>query len=292
MADPVAGQSALAPEPITSTPVDSTTTTVAAPSSASWFDALPDGLKANPTLQNFKSKDVAAVAESLVEAQKMIGGSLRLPNEKDTPQDRAAKLDKIFTQLGRPEKPDGYKIAAPGDETGIPWDAKAAEGFKTVAHQLGLTQSQVDGLMQFEVQRAMNGQVDNVQAQAKCIETLEQDWGAASKQLLGIARRTAQTYFDADTMQAIESTGLGNNPLFVKALAKMGKSLIEEGLVIGDREGMDSDGGPGSIQTELDRLMGDANSAYWNRSDPNHDAAVTRAESLRRALLELSSPAR
>lgn len=292
MPDPVAGQSALAATTAATTtePADTgTTATVAAPSSASWFDALPDGLKANPTLQNFKSKDVAAVAESLVEAQKMIGGSIRLPSDKDTPQDRAAKMEKIYAQLGRPEKADGYKIAAPGDDAGIPWDAQRAEGFKVVAHQLGLTQAQVDGLVQFDVQRAMASQGDMVQAHNECMQTLEKDWGAASKQLLGIARRTAQTYFDADTMQAIEATGLGNNPTFVKALAKMGKALIEEGMVVGDREGMDADGSTTSLQGELDRLMSDRKSAYWNNNDPDHDAAVTRAESLRRALLELTS---
>jgi hypothetical protein len=124
------------------------------------------------------------------------------------------------------------------------------------------------------------------------MDTLEKDWGAASKTLLGISRRTAQTYFDADTMQAIESTGLANNPAFVKALAKMGKALVEEGMVVGDREGMDVDGGVNGIQAELDRLMQDPKSAYWNNSDPNHGAAVTRAESLRRALLDLQIPVR
>lgn len=289
MADPAeTGQSALA----TAEAQPQTTSTVAAPSSSSWFDALPDGLKTNPTLQNFKSKDVSAVAESLVEAQKMIGGSIRLPNDKDTPQDRAAKLDKIYTQLGRPEKPEGYNIAQPGEDAGVSWDAKKAEGFKAIAHQLGLTQSQVDGLVQFDIQREMAGQVDQTHVYNACMETLQKDWGAASNTLLGISRRTAQTYFDADTMKAINDTGLANNPSFIKALAKMGKALIEEGMVVGDREGMDVDGGTRSIQTELDRLMGDPKGAYWNSSDPNHDAAVTRAESLRRALMELEPSAR
>ena len=296
MADPgTSGQSALVTEPTTgatTTDTPASTTTGAVPASSSWFDTLPDGLKANPTLQNFKSKDIAAVAESLVEAQKLVGGSLRLPTDRDTPQDRAAKLEKIYSQLGRPEKADGYIINKPSEDTGIPWDDKAAEQFRGIAHQLGLTQAQVEGLVQFDLQRSMNAQVDQTQAFHSCMEILEQDWGAASKQLLGISRRTAQTYFDADTMQAIEATGLANHPAFVKALAKMGKALIEEGMVVGDREGMDMDGGTNGIQAELDRMMSDPKGAYWNQRDPNHDAAVTRAESLRRALLDLQTPAR
>ena len=87
MADPVAGQSDLTMPAVavettgslpvgdaSSTPVTDTTST--APSS--WFESLPDGLKANPTLQNFKSKDFKDVAESLVNAEKLVGGSVRL----------------------------------------------------------------------------------------------------------------------------------------------------------------------------------------------------------------------
>ena len=293
MADPVAGQSALATETQTVSTSPTETPVASAPAAASsWFDTLPDGLKANPTLQNFKSKDIAAVAESLVEAQKLVGGSIRLPNDKDTPQERAAKLDKIYSQLGRPEKAEGYAINKPSDDAGIPWDDKAVEQFRGVAHRLGLTQAQVEGLVQYDLQRSMTAQVDQAQAFQSCMDTLEKDWGAASKQLLGISRRTAHTYFDADTMQAIEATGLANNPAFVKALAKMGQALIEEGMVVGDREGMEMDGGTSSIQAELDRMMGDPNGAYWNQRDPNHEAAVTRAESLRRALLDLQPSAR
>jgi len=295
MSDPVAGQSALSadPAPVAAAPVSEAapagvTNTNAAPGQ-SWFDGLPEGLRANPTLQNFKTKDIAAVAESLVESQRLIGGSIRLPGEKDTPEDRAAKLDKIYGQLGRPATPEGYTIQAPSAESGVPWDATRAEAFKGVAHKLGLTQAQVEGLTAYDVQRSLAGQVDSTQAYNTCMETLDKEWGAASKQMLGLSRRTASTFFDQETMAAIDSAGLANNPNFVKALARMGKDLMEEGLIVGGREGMGDDGGIASLQAELDKTMQDPKSAYWDRYNPNHDASVTRMESLRRALLEMSS---
>ena len=258
---------------------------------SSWFDELPDGLKSNPTLQNFKSKSVKDVAESLVQAEKLVGGSLRLPTDKDTPAEKAAKLEKVFNQLGRPEKAEGYKLEAPADSP-IPWNQAQADQFKTVAHKLGLTQAQVDGLSEFDSQRAIAGQVDQTAAYNACMETLQKDWGAGSKQMLGLSRRTAATYFDKDTLAAIESSGLSNNPAFVKALASMGKELMEEGLIVGAREGMDEDGGITNLQAEIDRTMNDQKHAYWNVSDPAHEAAVIRVESLRRALLELTPSAR
>lgn len=294
MPDPVAGQSALSADPAQNiAPITSAEPSVNAgitpAQEQAWFNGLPEGLRANPTLQNFRTKDIAAVAESLVESQKLIGGSIRLPGEKDAPADRDAKLAKIYNQLGRPETPDGYKIAAPAADSGIPWDASRAEAFKGVAHKLGLTQSQVEGLAAYDMERSMAGAVDSTQAYNACMAALDQEWGAASKQMLGLSRRTASTFFDQETMAAINSTGLSNNPNFVKALARMGKDLMEEGLIVGGREGMGDDGGIVSLQAELDKTMQDPKSAYWDKSNPNHDAAVTRMESLRRALLEMSS---
>lgn len=255
----------------------------------SWFDALPDGLKANPTLQNFKTKDIAAVAESLVESQKLIGGSIRLPSDKDAPEDRQAKLDKIYTQLGRPTTPEGYTLQAPNPEAGVPWDAAQAEQFKTVAHKLGLTQAQVEGLAAYDIQRASASQVDSTQAYNACLETLQQEWGPASKQMLGLARRTAATHFDPDTIAALDAAGVSNNPKFVKALASIGKSLMEEGLIVGGREGLSEDGGINSLQAEYEKTMADGKSAYWNKQDPGHDQAVARMHSLQKALLDLSA---
>ncbi len=277
MSDEPTGQSVVAADPALSA------------TTASWFEALPDGLRANPTLQNFRNKDISAVAESLVESQKLVGGSVRLPNEKDTPADREAKLTNIYKQLGRPDAPDGYKINAPETDSGVRWNAVRADGFKAVAHKLGLTQSQAEGLVAYDLQEQSARAVDQSQAYNACMETLKQDWGVASPQMLGLSRRTAMTYFDQDTMQALDSSGMSNNPMFVKALAKIGKSLMEEGLIVGGREGMGDDGGIAGLQSELDKLMQDANGPYWKSNDPNHDVAVERAKALRQALVELAT---
>lgn len=287
MPDPQ-GQSALAvEEPVAAAATSVEPATI--PDTPSWFDALPEGLKANPTLQNFKTKDIAAVAESLVESQKLIGGSIRLPGEKDLPADRQAKLDKIYTQLGRPTTPEGYTLQAPAADSGVPWDAAQAEQFKTVAHKLGLTQAQVEGLAAYDTQRAMGSQVDSTQAYNTCMETLQQEWGPASKQMLGLARRTASTHFDPETIAKLDAAGVSNDPKFVKALASLGKSLMEEGLIVGGREGLSEDGGMNSLQAEYEKTMADTKSAYWNKHDPGHEAAVQRMHSLQKALLDLSA---
>ena len=75
------------------TVTDSTSTSASAPGTASggsaaassgnleinWFDGLPDGLKAEKTLETFKGKPVSAVVESYVQAQKSFGSRLPVP---------------------------------------------------------------------------------------------------------------------------------------------------------------------------------------------------------------------
>jgi hypothetical protein len=297
MADPVAGQSAFTvPVETTGSPVvEAPSTSPAADTTStgpSWFDELPAGLQSNPTLQNFKGKKVADVAKSLVNAEELVGGSLRLPTDKDTPAEKQAKLDKVFSQLGRPEKAGDYKITTPTEDVGVKWDPAKAEAFKAVAHQLGLTQSQVDGLIAYDIQQAQAAGVDSTQAYNACLDTLNKDWGPAAKTMLGLSRRTAATYFPPDVMTAIESTGLSNNPAFVKALASMGKELMEEGLIIGAREGMSEDGGSTALQTEYNKIMSDDKHPYWNNTDPGHADAVTRMHQLQAAILELAPTAR
>ena len=302
MADPVAGQSPasvlsppvapVAPDPSQAAPPSSAAPDPGTGAPSSWYDGLPEGLRANPTVQNFKGKDIKDVVESFVNAEKLIGGSLRLPTDKDTPAERQAKLERVFTQLGRPEKPEGYKLDPPSDDVGVKWDAKQVEAFKTVAHKLGLTQAQVEGLAAFDIQRTTAGQVDATAAYNECMSTLEKDWGPASKQMLGLSRRTAAAYFNPETLAAIEASGLANNPQFVKDLASIGKELMEEGLIVGAREGMGEDGGVLALQAELDKTMNDPKHAYWDKSNPGHEAAVLRMESLQRALLDLTPSAR
>src|SRR2546426_8039777 len=53
-------------------------------------------------------KDVPSLVKGFVEAQKMIGGSIRLPNDKMKPEEAEKAWGDIFTKLGRPENADKY----------------------------------------------------------------------------------------------------------------------------------------------------------------------------------------
>ena len=62
---------------------------------------LPDDLRNDPTLQNYK--DVESLAKTVVHQQKMIGNRIPLPK---TDEEKA----ELYGKLGRPDSPDKYQV--------------------------------------------------------------------------------------------------------------------------------------------------------------------------------------
>lgn len=263
-----------------------------APTSADWYQALPDGLKAHAGVKGFAGKSVTDLVESWVNAQKLVGGSIRLPSDKDTPTERTAKLEKIYDALGRPVSPDKYEITPPGADAKLPWDEQRVDGFKQFAHQLGLTQSQVKGLVEWDMKRQLEAVPDSRAAHDDCLKVLEhgdgeqQGWGAMTNVMLGYSRRAYSTFFPPPVAEKLQASGLANDPAFVRAMAEVGKSLLSPSLVQGEDAGsMKTD--VESAQSQLEKLMADP--AYHSSDHPGHDAAVSKALSLRRFLVEMGA---
>ena len=135
MADPVVETPGNPPEP---TPVVS--------GAGDWFESLPPDLKVEKSIQSFKGKGVADVAKSYVEAQKMIGGSIRLPKPDAKPEEREAFMADLSTKLGRPATAADYKKAVTLEALpdGTPWDEAAYDEFLGEMHKAHATPAQVN----------------------------------------------------------------------------------------------------------------------------------------------------
>ena len=87
--------------------------------------SLPEGLRAEPSLQTFDSVD--KLAKSYVNAVKKIGGDPA--NLVSIPQD-GESWDNFYNQMGRPETPEGYEFGDDPDNE--------LEFYRNATHQLGL----------------------------------------------------------------------------------------------------------------------------------------------------------
>ena len=143
-------------------------------------------------------KDAETLARNWIDAQSMLGSSIRLPPKDAAPDDIAAfdaRLServpglvrlpdaedkegwgRFYGQLGRPEKPEGYtfeKVEGVADNV----EQNIRTWTATLAHENGLTQAQAKKV--YEGLAASNR--DNAQAFTTTIEerrgVLKREWG-------------------------------------------------------------------------------------------------------------------
>ncbi len=160
-----------------------------------WKEGLPDELKVNPALKDFK--DVTSLAESYVQTKHLVGSSIRPPGP-DAGPDAIVEFTK---KLG--EKIPGlrYRPAQEWEELEAPADPKAyvaglqvpegvtfdQEKFMAAAKELGLTKAQAKKFAEAEFQRQAAGR----EAAQLADKALRVELGMAYDQRVAAARATA-----------------------------------------------------------------------------------------------------
>jgi hypothetical protein len=191
-----------------------------------WLDSLPDELKGSDSLKKFK--DVPGLAKSYVELEKHLGGTLKMPNDTSKPEEWEA----FYNKLGRPEKPEGYGFKAP--ETlppGVEWNEDLAKEFSTVAHKYGLTKNQASAMVEMW-QGIVTKQAEGYWTQEKGLASLHKDFKTDDEINAHVAhvQRGVKELADPDFIELLDTTGLGNDPVMMKFLAKVGKLFDEDTL--------------------------------------------------------------
>ena len=249
-----------------------TPTPASAPAPTDWTTGLNDDLRSY--VQNKGFKDTAAVVESYRNFEKLHGVPqdriLKLPENLDTPEGRA-----IFERLGAPKDAKDYSINLPKEGA----DEALANGLREVAHKTGMTQRQVENIVNWwnglnetrtkqsaeEIQAKLNDAQNN----------LKKEWGAAFDQNRQIADQGAIKL----GMSEAEVQALGNvlgPDKAMQLLYRMGRSTGEAPFISGQNAGgniMSPDAAKGEIaRLRSDpgfgkRLMsGDADAKQqWNR---------------------------
>ncbi len=176
----------------------------------------------------------------------------------DTKTDNKTKDDKA---AGPPEKydlkaPEGYEI-----------DPKMVEEFTSIAKELGLTNEQAQKLTDLYNKHS----IESAEAPYKAYETMRTDWRAeVATSALGdgkdnlkpeVRANISKAYDAIGDAKAVEAfkaamdlTGAGDNPAFIRAMNSWGK-LLSEGTLV--RGGSPSPGGqaqPGKIASPAQAL--------------------------------------
>lgn len=255
------------------------------PQTGDWFSQIPQEFAGEKSLQSFKGKPFGEVVKSYVESQKMIGGSIRLPKADAPEAERKKFMEDIWNKTGRPATSKEYKYQLPTVPEEMPWSDGHVGKFAEVAHSLGLTNEQFQGVLNHygEYVNGMTPDYEALKTEAKAALTKEFGKGADKK--IAFAQRVLVTRGGKELVDLVERTGMGNHPALIKLFAEFGEAAAEKGLISGD-----SNNGAMSldqIQAEIYSARNDKASPYNDSKHKEHEQAVQRVNELYRMRVAL-----
>ena len=235
-------------------------------------------------------KDLSSLAKSYVEAQKMIGNSIRLPKKDATPEDRQKAVNDILGKLraegvleSPPPAPDKYEIKMPTEN--FKANEPLVNSFKEAAHKLGVPPSHVQGMFdwylnfQAETQREEQMEFENTK------QALKTEFGGLYVRKMEAARRAAAKYLGEDGDALISELPPKAGARILKALAEIGDPLLEEAMVAGELPGIVT---REQLESKINTMFGDKKHPLNDISHPGHKAAVEEYSKLQQDLIRLT----
>jgi len=208
----------------------------------SWLKGLPEDIRENSHLTRYKSPEEAA--RGLIEAQNFISSSRPTVPKEDAPPE---EWDKFYNSLGRPEKPEGYKIAKPENlPEGFAYSEEIDQQWQVWAHQAGLTAKQFTAIREAYLTANVANFKEVLEQQGQrekqVTEVLEKEWKGKYRENLDLARKTAQRYIQDGADWEALAFALNNDERLVRIFCRMGQDLSEDTL---------RGGGTGRLQTSF-----------------------------------------
>ena len=231
-----------------------------------WRDGIPADIRDG--LGDVSS--VADLAKGYVNAQSMIGNSIRIPGSEAGQED----WDKFY---GKFENVPGLARYNPDDlsslyeAAGRPADAKgyniegAPEGFLEAAHAAGLNRQQAEALLEYD--NNVNSQHESAEQDAlnNGINSLRQEWGLAFDRKVEEGQR-AVAFLEQTApglAEALDATGAGNNPAVIKLFQALGANL-KEGEGFAGTQGSSSGLTPAEARMQIEEIHNNPQHPYHN----------------------------
>lgn len=253
-----------------------------------WKDSLSEDLRAAPALRDIDS--VEGLAAQLVNAQGLIGNSIRIPSEHASDAEKAAFRDKLREQVpnlvevsqdpdafsaamrnfGAPEAADGYQLPQFEGE-----NLKPVAGFNEWAHEANLTQAQFETVATRFTQAQQAAAEQAAVQHNSDMELLHREWGYAyeerSQLALDMARASGAP---ADFVAAMERNAVP--AAWVKYMADMGKAYGAEADLGSERGEGRTEMTPQEAQSQYDEVMNNKEHAYWTSMPGSEEGARAR----------------
>ena len=190
------------------------------------------------------------------------------------------QLDQFYNQLGRPETADAYNVQI-ADEVKPYVDDNMYNSYTKIAYDNGLTNSQAQALMDYEIDRMSAQAEQQLQYQRDAEQQLRQTWGSDYDNRMAGAKSAAAVYSEKypDAVQELLNGPSGNNPALISMLAELGSSLRESGHV-GMTSAPQYGTSPDDAKAQIAEIRGNPNHPSRNPYDPGYKAAKLKVNNL------------
>jgi|GEM_PF-3731667 len=231
-----------------------------------WRDALPEALRGEKTLENFKNLE--GLASALVSTKRMVGqNTIKLPNEHSSEAD----WQEFFSKCGRPAKADDYQFDRDQRLPDAIKNSPNVAAFRKAAYDLGLTPKQVSGLVKMydgQVAAGLDGMKQKAELDRQTnIAALKTEWGDHFDANLNLATMALNVL---DPKQELVKQIPVANPAFIKLLAKVAPWIGGDAMVNapGGNTRLDD------IETEMSAIQN--NPAYRDAMNPDQPRLIAR----------------
>lgn len=150
-----------------------------------------------------------------------------------TQESTDSKTDEVV--VGAPEKYEDFNLPE-----GMSVEDSTLQSFLPLAKELNLDQGQAQKLVDYEAGRVQ----EMIDTQEQVWSDLRQEWrtavksdkeigGPAFDESLAASKTFLRKYGTPELMEALNSTGMGDHPEFIRAFARAGKAMKEDSLSTG-----------------------------------------------------------
>ena len=240
---------------------------------------IPDEYKTSGVWEAVKNKPVQ-LFKNYVEAQRMVGRSVQIPDKPDDAEGWA----KVYKKLGAPEKPDGYEYDTSKWDKDFEFDTESLKRFREKAHSAGLSKKAYSELMDWymtEVTGKAKVLNDQDATTVAVLETkLKNEYGPNYDYNKGVALKGLHSYVqDAEAVEHLHELMKRSEPIF-RAFVKLGQELVEHKRIDGGR--FEEFGGidPKSAKEQINQIRSDRQHPYHNPKDPGWQDAQKKVQDL------------
>lgn len=263
----------MADEPVATT---SATTTEATVDLTDWRTSIPEDLRADPSLKDFK--DVGGLAKSYVDTKRMVGANGNRRPADDAPAEEWTTY--FGKRQGRPETIDKYAFKVPALPEGMPGiNEDRVSSFRELSHSLGLGNRETQAFVDWEAKQSIaeHDRMVAIDAAQKreAMATLRQKWGPAYERNVTLARQAVKDLFEDAPHLAARVEDAGNDPVLLEGFARIGERMLEHGEITGRIPGGET---LDDVRAKMEAMRADPNPQNWPKDKQEQWHALVQRE--------------